>query len=240
MRLSFGVVAQFKLVGYELDSEGKEDSELRVISLKLLGLNHFTSYPDLLVHRIMVLQRRCQYGNGEDYFAKNWNEYKNGFGNIKKEFWLGNDKIHSLTNQGQYSTRFDMRNENRTSAFAVYENFWIGNEESKYRIHLSEYSGTAGDSLSTHSGGLFYTADQPNLPSGKDGKTMRSGGWWLNMMPSSSFNGLNLLGTDRIDSKDGISWKTFGGYDNSLATETICLSVRKSKTDSLPTHVKMM
>ncbi|KAF8777158.1 Techylectin-5A like protein [Argiope bruennichi] len=92
----------------------------------------------------IVIQRRCQYGNGEDYFVKNWNEYKNGFGNIKKEFWLGNDNIHSLTNQGQYSVRFDMRDENRTSVFAIYENFWIGNEESKYRIHLSEYSGTAG------------------------------------------------------------------------------------------------
>ncbi|CAL1284281.1 unnamed protein product [Larinioides sclopetarius] len=100
-----------------------------------------------------VIQRRCQYGNGEDYFVKNWNEYKNGFVKIKKEFWLGNDNIHSLTNQGHYSARFDMRNESQTSVFAVYENFWIGNEESKYRIHLSEYSGTAVVSIRTF--GIF-------------------------------------------------------------------------------------
>ncbi|GBM51255.1 hypothetical protein AVEN_134378-1, partial [Araneus ventricosus] len=37
---------------------------------------------------ITVIQRRGQYGNGEDYFVKKWKEYKEGFGNLRKEFWL--------------------------------------------------------------------------------------------------------------------------------------------------------
>jgi hypothetical protein len=36
-----------------------------------------------------------------DFYA-GWNDYKNGFGDLHTEFWLGNEKIHQLTNQGQY------------------------------------------------------------------------------------------------------------------------------------------
>ncbi|KAF8795188.1 Techylectin-5A like protein [Argiope bruennichi] len=60
----------------------------------------------------IVIQRRGQYGNGEDYFVKKWKEFKEGFGNLKKEFWLGNDKIYSITNQGRYAVRFEMKHVN--------------------------------------------------------------------------------------------------------------------------------
>ncbi|GBM58951.1 Techylectin-5A, partial [Araneus ventricosus] len=90
-----------------------------------------------------VIQRRGQYGNPEDYFVKTWKEYREGFGDLTKEFWLGNDYIYSITNQRQYAVRFDMKHENGTSAYARYENFWIENEESKYKLRISEYSGTA-------------------------------------------------------------------------------------------------
>lgn len=49
-----------------------------------------------------VLQRRH---NGAVDFNQNWNTYKEGFGNIfeSHEFWLGLEKMHSLTNQFDYS-----------------------------------------------------------------------------------------------------------------------------------------
>jgi hypothetical protein len=46
-----------------------------------------------------VIQRRI---NGTIDFYREWNDYKNGFGDLQTEFWLGNEKIHQLTNQGQY------------------------------------------------------------------------------------------------------------------------------------------
>ncbi|GBN71198.1 Techylectin-5A [Araneus ventricosus] len=90
-----------------------------------------------------VIQRRGQFGNGEDYFVRTWDQYKHGFGSLTEEFWLGNDKIFALTNQGQYSVRFDMTDVNGTSAFAEYKVFWIENEENKYKLHISKYSGNA-------------------------------------------------------------------------------------------------
>ena len=32
--------------------------------------------------------------NGEVDFERNWQEYKEGFGSLGKEFWLGNDLLH--------------------------------------------------------------------------------------------------------------------------------------------------
>ncbi|GBN92542.1 Techylectin-5A [Araneus ventricosus] len=171
-----------------------------------------------------VIQRRGQYGNGEDYFVKKWKEYKEGFGNLKKEFWLGNDNIYSITNQGQYAVRMDMKHENGTSAFSRYENFWIESEESKYTLRLSECSGPGGDSIGNHAGWPFYTVDQPNQ---SENWTRRSGGWWRNHMKTSSLNGLNLYKTDRIDSEDGITWYDFGWFKNSLEATEIKVRLKK-------------
>ena len=35
--------------------------------------------------------------NGFLGFYRGWEEYKHGFGDVRGEFWLGNEKIHQLT-----------------------------------------------------------------------------------------------------------------------------------------------
>ena len=45
---------------------------------------------------LQVIQRR---EDGSVDFLREWADYKHGFGNIAGEYWLGNEKIHLLTNQ---------------------------------------------------------------------------------------------------------------------------------------------
>ncbi|GBN72151.1 Techylectin-5A [Araneus ventricosus] len=165
-----------------------------------------------------VIQRRGDYGNAQNLFAKSWESYKKGFGDLQKEFWLGNDNICAITNQASYSVRFELHHENGTFAFALYDYFWIDSEEHKYKLHLGDYSGNAGDALRPHNEKEFYTKDQP-------GSTrpfqQHEGGWWYNVYPSTNLNALNRYGMDNSKSQDGIAWHTFGGSFTSLPSTEI-------------------
>ena len=48
----------------------------------------------------MVFQRRGQHGNPADYFAREMAQYERGFGDPGAEFWLGLDKLATLTRDG--------------------------------------------------------------------------------------------------------------------------------------------
>ena len=57
---------------------------------------------------------------------------------------LGNDIIHELTSQRQYKLRIDMTSQINGSRFALYDNFYVGNESSKYELTVGGYWGNAG------------------------------------------------------------------------------------------------
>ena len=57
-------------------------------------------------------------------------------------FWLGNEKLHLLTSNRTYTVMFELkRNGDDTKYYATYSTFKIANEEEKYRITISGFSG---------------------------------------------------------------------------------------------------
>jgi len=42
--------------------------------------------------------------DGSVDFYRNWTDYRRGFGRPEGEFWLGNEHIYQLTNQGKYNS----------------------------------------------------------------------------------------------------------------------------------------
>uniref|UniRef100_A0A1W7R9P0 Ryncolin n=1 Tax=Hadrurus spadix TaxID=141984 RepID=A0A1W7R9P0_9SCOR len=162
-----------------------------------------------------VIQRRGDYGKPVDYFYKSWKEYQMGFGSLDQDFWLGNDKIYGVTNQGNYTLRIDMKDKEGEKRYAVYQNFWIESEKQGYQLHVAGFSGDAGDSFSNLNGMKFTTKDVDNDFGDSNCAVHYKGGWWYNKCHHSNLNGLYHNGYHKSFA-DGINWHSWKGYNYSL------------------------
>ena len=135
-----------------------------------------------------VFQKRI---DGRTNFYRGWNEFKAGFGNKSHEFWLGLDAIHDLTKNGGVSLRVDMTAVTGSKYYAKYLNFNVGEESTNYILHVSGYSGTAGDKLKRQSGRAFTTKDRDN---DRDPlyqcAIFYKGAWWHDSCFDSNLNSL--------------------------------------------------
>ena len=94
-----------------------------------------------------VFQRRL---DGSVDFYLDWESYKNGFGDLNGEFWLGNDNLHRLTATDDVILRVDLEDFDGNKTYAEYTTFKVADEEDNYRLLIERYSGTAGDSMTNH------------------------------------------------------------------------------------------
>ena len=70
-----------------------------------------------------VIQRRGDFGQPRENFFRNWTDYKYGFGDHDREFWLGNEFIHQLTKSGDMKLRVELEAHNGSTAWAEYDTF---------------------------------------------------------------------------------------------------------------------
>ena len=88
-----------------------------------------------------MFQRRA---DGTEDFYLNWYDYKYGFGKLENEFWLGNEKIHRLTDQRGYKLRVDLEDFEGESRYAEYDLVVVAGEDRDFMLTVGAYSGTAG------------------------------------------------------------------------------------------------
>ena len=155
-----------------------------------------------------VFQRRK---DGSENFYRNWADYVAGFGNLKREFWLGLDYIHCLTSAApRTELRVDLADFQGNYKYAQYLFFSVGNSGTNYRLNIADYTGTAGDSfLSSYSinGMQFSTKDRDNDQySGVNCASDRHGAWWYKSCTHSNLNGLYRSG---LDGNQGVVWHDF-------------------------------
>jgi len=119
--------------------------------------------------------------HGSDFFNRSWKEFKVRFNDTSGNYWLGNDRLHQLTSIGHYKLRFDLQARNGSWYYAEYSRFIVHNETSNYRMHVSGYSGNAGDALSYNDGMMFTTYDRDNdLAPNYNCAVRNGGGFWYN------------------------------------------------------------
>ncbi|KAI5620887.1 angiopoietin-related protein 6 precursor, partial [Silurus asotus] len=166
-----------------------------------------------------VIQRRL---DGSVNFFRNWDQYKQGFGNLDGEYWLGLENLYWLTTQTSYKLRVHMEDWQGRQAFAEYDSFHIEPESDWYRLRLGSYQGTAGDSLSWHSNKAFTTLDRDKDAYSGNCAHYQKGGWWYHMCAHSNLNGVWYRGGHyRGRYQDGVYWAEFHGGSYSLKRVTM-------------------
>ncbi len=112
------------------------------------------------------------------------------------------------------------------SAWAEYERFHVAGPEDGYRLTVSGYSGTAGDSLAYHSNMRFTTHDQDqDLWEGGNCASGHLSGWWHNNCFKANPNGQMPPTSPVCASTMGLNWFAYKGYDYSL--KTMLLKIRR-------------
>ncbi|XP_071128111.1 fibrinogen-like protein A [Mytilus edulis] len=166
--------------------------------------------------RWTVIIRRI---DGSANFNKNWIRYENGFGDLNREFWLGNKYLYQLTSNGKTEMRVQMENFKGQKRYAKYSSFKVGDAGSKYKLTIGGFSGNAGDALSYHNGMKFSTPEQDNdNSSGNCAKAAYrvGGGWWYNACDRVCFTLSYAINDEGLTGDALIQWETWKSSRYSL------------------------
>ena len=148
--------------------------------------------------------------DGSVDFYRNWTDYKSGFGNLEGEHWLGLDNMYLLTHQSSAppQLRVDLADWEGNTAFAKYDQFSVGAEDSYYTLSVSGYqsASTAGDSLAYHNGQRFSTPDCDNDLYIGHCALIDHGPWWHRSCYHSLPTGKYYTSGGPWPEPHGISW----------------------------------
>lgn len=158
-----------------------------------------------------VIQKRLD--NSTDFY-RTWKEYKKGFGNPSQNYWIGNEAIHHLTKSSPQKLRVDLQRFSGEKGFAEYTKFAVGDENSKYKLTVSGYSGNIGDKLSYHNQMMFSTKNHDNDAYGGSCAQLYHGGWWYNNCHFTNLNG--MYAPSALNDAKYIGWRYWRGKYEAL------------------------
>lgn len=122
-----------------------------------------------------VFQKRL---DGSVNFNRSWSDYKNGFGSVSGEHWLGLETLHDLTTRNHHELLILLDSFNGTSNYERYSGIVVDGEWQKYKLFLNgSGTGTAGDSLFVYRGEIFVTYDVQSASYLDCAKQLASGFW---------------------------------------------------------------
>ncbi|XP_046861611.1 ryncolin-1-like [Xenia sp. Carnegie-2017] len=136
-----------------------------------------------------VFQRRQ---DGSVDFYRDWRDYKNGFGDLKGEFWLGLDKIYRLTSAKRNKLRVDLGDWSGNKAYAEYDYF--------------------AEQL-----GIHYPDIMAAIKNGGNCAFDAKGAWWYQSCSDSNPNGRYISGNQ--DSFEGMTCYHWTRYKSLKFTE---------------------
>ncbi|XP_076862816.1 angiopoietin-related protein 5-like isoform X2 [Brachyhypopomus gauderio] len=217
-----------------------------------------TTNTDNCIHDVTTVQPRqvyCKMLENEGWtviqtrtgrrvsFNQNWKSYRDGFGKLQKDHWLGLAKVWALTKDKKRNSvlQVDLWDFEGGYAFAQYQNFSIGNERTAYKLHVGAYSGNAGDAIRGAYAGIdengfgFSTLDRDNdgcspcifgdiamnTCSGMAG----GGGWWFSRCGSADLSGEWHPARNNRGWASGLHWNTWKGPEP-YSVKATCMRIK--------------
>lgn len=129
-----------------------------------------------------VLMRRGNFTKWPLSFETDWNSYKHGFGDVEREFWLGNDLMHMLSTEHDMMLRVTLESFEGERIDLDYEAFVVGSENEHYRLRVGSYMGPhprVGNSLRRHNDQHFSTGDRDSARRRNNCAATHKTGWWF-------------------------------------------------------------
>uniref|UniRef100_A0A8C1XRX5 Fibrinogen C domain containing 1 n=1 Tax=Cyprinus carpio TaxID=7962 RepID=A0A8C1XRX5_CYPCA len=145
-----------------------------------------------------VIQRR---EDGSVNFFRDWEAYREGFGKITGEHWLGKPSM-SLSVMQSHQFRVWVTILGKCHDFHFHSGCLVTRSEKC-------------DSLLKHNGMKFTTKDKDNDHSENNCASFYHGAWWYRNCHTSNLNGQYLRG-QHTSYADGIEWSSWTGWQYSL------------------------
>jgi len=173
-----------------------------------------------------TIHRRTAEHEFEYNFNVSYYTYGVGFGKPGADYnyWMGLNAMQILANSSNknYTLRVELQDCTPRKVTEEYQNFWLGDDSTKYTLHLKSgsASGTAGDALTVnnkytgHNNMPFSTPDRDN-----DNKcaSQYNSGWWFNDCFDANLNGVYYPSCTAGSQTDGVVWLPFKNAKYSLA-----------------------
>nr|XP_006125584.1 angiopoietin-related protein 4 [Pelodiscus sinensis] len=204
-----------------------------VFEIQPLGSQPFQVYCDMTAEGgWTVIQRRL---DGSVDFDQLWEAYKNGFGDLSGDFWLGLEKIHHIVQEGRYHLLIELQDWEGNSHLIQFL-FSLTGENTAYTLSLlGPLSGELENALGDFRQLPFSTRDQDNdLKADTNCAKHLSGGWWFSTCGHANLNGkyFRSIPRQRHERKQGIFWKTWKGRYYPLKSTTLKIRPADLETES--------
>ncbi|XP_060662830.1 angiopoietin-related protein 7-like [Drosophila nasuta] len=138
----------------------------------------------------IVIQQRV--GRNED-FNRDWDTYREGFGALDSDFFIGLEKIYRITSLQRFELYIHLVAVNGSVYNARYDDFKISDEDNGYTLSLGKWNGTSEDAMRIGENMKFSTFDRDNDFSGDNCAVEFKSGWWYNSCHHCNLNQKNLL-----------------------------------------------
>ncbi|XP_063915307.1 fibrinogen C domain-containing protein 1-like [Zophobas morio] len=170
-----------------------------------------------------------RYDGSQDFYM-GWDSYKEGFGHIGGEFWLGLENIHQLTGYEINELLIEIVDWDDVQKFALYNAFSVGHEKSGYALKLvAGYMGDAWDCM-VREAGMKFTTDDKDQDQNKDGNCALSSnsGWWFRNCKWAHLTGKYFPSSDAgSEYAKSMHWREWHGERYSLKQARMMVRPRR-------------